>query len=336
MEEPLSDFSAFPEEERLRLVKLVRRWGSATTDAVLNPAMRIFQHPSFEGFISYRQESQCLIVFGDPISAETDRAPLAEAFHLFAENLGKSVIYIAASASFARWAIQQVCNTLIECIEELVFDPSCDPRKYGGDHASLVRRKVKQAVHEGVVVREYLTGDAHVEEAIEQVKERWLRARRGPQFHISNVYPFSDRFGKRWFYAQQGDQAIGVVFLNQLQAQEGWLLNHLMVVPEAPHGTSELLVTSAFEALGKEGCRFATVGVVPARAIGEIVGLNPIFCWILRQVFKLIKNAAHLGGLNTFWNKFHPQKKPSYLLFSQKQIGLRTLISLRRILDQKQ
>lgn len=314
--------------ERSLIVDMVRRWGGATTDAVLDPSMQYFTIPNISGMIGYRVKSRCAIVFGDPICAETDRGVLAEAFHRHMDKQGNSVVYIAASQDYAYWAIKHVCHTLVEFGEELTLDPSCDPRKNTGTYGSLVRRKVKQAIREGVTVHEHLTIDPGIERAMEGVGEEWLKSRKGPQIHISDIYLFDDRAGKRWFYAKKGDTIVGTISLNQLQARKGWLMNHLMITDEAPNGTPELLVVSALEALDKEGCRYTTVGMVAVSQLGEIIGLSKFSTWVARTGFKVAKKVAHLDGLNTFWGKYHPKSQPSYVLCSRNRIGVRELIAL--------
>src|SRR5205085_1796166 len=124
---------------------------------------------------------------------------LVQAFHLFGQNRFKNIIYLSASEKFAKWAIQSHCKTLIEYGEEVFLDPHCNPKDKQGAHASLVRRKVRQAQNSGVIINEYLPYDAKIEKEIEQTGIDWLKSRRGPQVHISNVRVFDNRMGKRWF-----------------------------------------------------------------------------------------------------------------------------------------
>ncbi len=322
------DSQDFAQEDRSRIVELVRKWGGSTTDAVLDPANRYFSAPGIPGVIGYRTELGNFTVFGDPICPQEEKARLSSAFHKFAEEQGMGVIYIAASQVFAKWAIQNVSDVSIAFGEELSLEPANDPRKYPGDSGSLVRRKVKHAGNAGVTVHEYLGNDLNLEQSIKEVGVLWLKTRHRMQIHISNIHLFEDRLGKRWFYAKQGERIVGTVTLNQLQEKEGCHMNHLMVTPDAPHGTSEFLVVSALEALAKDHCKVATVGMVSTKSLGEIVGLNPFSTWLARSVFALARRFAHLDGLNTFWSKFHPKSAPSYLLFSKHTIGYRELISL--------
>ncbi len=319
---------------REQIVELVRKWGGSTTDAALDPRMLSFTVPHVSGFISYRLACGCAIVFGDPICAPSDQSALTQAFHRSMQELGKRVIYIAASPIFADWASPQECKCLIEFGQELILDPSRDPSKNTGTYGSLVRRKVKAALRDEVKIQEYLdTGDTALEQEIEQVGDQWLASRRGPQVHISDVYLFQDRVGKRWFYATKGESIVGVLCLNRLEEQQGWLLNHLMITLDAPTGTSELLITTVLDILNQEGCRYVTVGMVTIGQLGKIVGLSPLFEWLARKLFKLVSKVTRIDGLNTFWGKFQPTGRPSYLLFSEKTIGLKELFALKQALS---
>jgi lysylphosphatidylglycerol synthetase-like protein (DUF2156 family) len=320
-------------EDRQTIIQLVRRFAGATTDAILDPTMQFFSIPHVEGFISYRIEAKVAIVFGDPTCTQENLKPLTQAFHTYIETLCKNVVYISTSQVFAHWAIGHACGLMLELCEELILNPLNNPYDQPGTHGSLVRRKVKRALREGVSFHEYTGSDLQIEQEIEAVGELWLKGRTGPQFHISNVYPFQDRLGKRWFYARKDGEMVGVIMLNELQASNGWLMNHLMTVENAPTGTSELLVISTLAALRSEGCSFTTVGFAPAKQLGEIIGLNKLTTWFSRQLFNLAKKAGKLDGLNMFWGKFQPERRPSYLLFYKNSLGLREMLALRRALN---
>lgn len=318
---------------RLSLVQMVRKWGGSTADAVLDKAMQAFQYPGIEGFIGYRVEMGCAICFGDPICPPEVRENLARAFHDFTEKQGYRVIYIAASQNYAHWTIAHICGGIIEFGKELIFTPPVDPRKSTGPHASLVRRKTKQAIRENVTIHEYIPYDPSIENAIEEVKTLWLKARTGIQVHISNVHLFTDALGKRWFYAKHQNRVIGVIALNHMQNRSGWLLNHLMVIPGAPNGVPELLMATVLETLEKEGCLFATVGSIAAEYLGEIKGLSDLSTKMAHFIFGIASKVIKLDRLGTFWGKFLPTHEPSYLIFSHKKIGLRELLSLQRAMN---
>ncbi|WP_068469308.1 DUF2156 domain-containing protein [Candidatus Protochlamydia phocaeensis] len=316
-----------------QVLEYLRKWGGSTSDAILDPATQTFSLPAIQGLIGYRIKAGCAIVFGEPVCAPSALPTLVPAFHLYCRQNGWPVIYIIASKNFADWALQYVCKAKIEFGEEICIDPHSDPRSHEGVNGSLVRRKVRHALKEGMTVQEYTTPDPKLEKAIEEVGVAWLKGRRGPQFHISHIHLFENRPGKRWFYARQNDQITGVAILNQLQAKNGWLLNHLMFKPTASHGTPELLVVTVLEALSKENCSYVTFGAVPSRHLGEIVGLSPFAAWIARQTYNAVRGIFHLDGRKKFWEKFHPSSQTSYVLFSEPKIGFREITALLKALN---
>lgn len=319
--------------ERTLLVKNVRLWGGATSAAILDPTCKIFETPGIEGLIGYRDEMGCAIVFGDPLCPPENLLNLTQAFHLHCREQNRNIVYVSATKAFVQQVMGNLCYALVEFGEELTVDPHSDPRERHGNDASLVRRKVRHALHEGTTVTEYLLPNLEIEHAIEEVGHSWLKSRHGPQIYTTHVRLFEDRFGKRWFYAKQHDHIIGVLLLNQLQGLQGWLLNHVMFTPEAPHGTPEFLVVAALEALRREGCHYVTFGSVPREHLGEISGMGKFSQWMTHRAFDTMKKIFHLDGRKKFWAKFHPQSHPLYLLFSHPGVDIREVVGLIRALN---
>lgn len=319
--------------DREKVVKLIRQWGGLTTDALLDDQCTYFSMPEVEGLIGYRVVSGCGVVFGDPVCSPDDVPLLAQAFHRFCCDQKIQTVYLMASEPFSKWALQNISKAAVQYGEELSLNPQNDPRKNHGTQASLVRRKVKHALKEGTTVKEHLLRDMAIEQEMEVSVLAWLQARRGPQVHISKVHLFDDHFGKRWFYAQKDGKIVGILVINQLQAKNGWLLNHLMITPEAPHGTPELLVVSALETLGKEGCKYVTFGAAPQTSLGQITGLSGISSWMARVIYQAAYRIFHLKGHKMFWGKFHPETEPSYLLFSRPKIGLKEIRALMHTMN---
>lgn len=332
----ISELTTLSDQEtrqREQIVACVRKYGGAASDAILDPACKIFQSPNIEGVIGYRSEGTSLIAFGDPAAKKEDKIALAKVFNDFALDQGKTVIYIAASHDFAEEMLKNLCKVSVEFGTELDYDPTNDPRKLTGTQASLVRRKVRHALHDGVECHEYMGDDPKIEKELEQVADAWLKGRRGLQVYISHIRLFDDPQGKRWFYAKQGGRIIGVLMLHQLQAYRGWLINRLMITPDAAHGTPELLVVTALDSLRLEDCPFATFGAVSGDHLGKIEGLGKFSKAILMFTFKVTKSLFHLEGHMKFWGKFHPISKPSYLLFSKSNVSISELSSLMKALN---
>lgn len=320
-------------EQRNRLVEMVRRWGGLASDAILDPACHYYSDPNFDGFIGYRFDGQAAVALGDPVCPSGNTDALVSSFHRHCRGKGWRCLYISTSEEFARWAIARECSALIKFGDEFYLDPHCDPRSKTGTHGSLVRRKVRHAQHEGVVVEEYTIADEKMEEAIDQVGARWLESRKGPQIHISHMRLFNDKQGKRWFYAKRGDQIIGTAVLNRLEKNDGWLLNHIIFTPDAPGGTPELLVVEALEAAAKTGSHYVTFGNSTTSQLGETIGLGTFSTYLARWGFKAANKIFHLAGHKMFWDKFNPESRPSFLLFTEPKIGFKELLALKKALN---
>jgi lysylphosphatidylglycerol synthetase-like protein (DUF2156 family) len=312
--------------QRQRVIECVRRYGGAASAAVLDPANTIFSYSDIDGLIGYRVEWGCAVVFGDPVCAIADRPALTEAFHRYCDNQQLNVIYVTASASFTDWALNHVCHAAIQFGEELSLDPQIDPRDRTGVYASLVRRKVKHALKSGVTASEYLEPQSELQQAMEHVGEEWLKSRRGPQLYISHVHLFDEPYGKRWFYTEHEGKIVGIVVLNELR-------DRLMMTPDAPNGTPELLVITALNAAREAGSSYVTFGAVPLESVGDLKGVGQITSWLTKHGFKLARKVFNLEGRKKFWEKFHPECEASYLLFGRKHIGIRDIGALMRALN---
>jgi lysylphosphatidylglycerol synthetase-like protein (DUF2156 family) len=318
---------------RQNLVKLIRKWGDVNTDALLEETCRVFSTPEIEGFIGYKIESSNAVVFGDPICSPSDKPLLAQAFDAECKKKKLNVVYTIVSQDFAKWSSENHSSIAVEFGTKFVFDPHNNPAYNSGSKGVLVRKKVKNALKNGVVVKEYLGDDPSIEKQIEQLANDWVQKRQGPQIYLCQVTLFKDRYGKRWFYATKNGQIVGLLLLNELQAQGGWLLNNVMMINDAPKGLSELLIISTLEILDKEGCRFVLAGPVPSKELGKIIGVGGFRSTLIRMMFKLARRIFQLDGHATFWGKFQPQYESSFLLFPHKNLRFSSIKALMKALN---
>lgn len=318
-------------EKDLQIAECVRSWGGSASIALLDPSCRIFKIEGIRGIIGYRLALGCAVVFGDPLCAEEEQEKLALAFKAHCETLGWGMIYVTASLKFADIAMKSLSGSVMEAAEELFCDPSHDPLR--GAKGRLLRGKVRQALRHGLVIEEYLDRDPLLEKQIEDVGVSWLASRKGPQIYLADVHLFRERIGKRWFYAKKGDDILGVLLLSELRAKRGWLVQLVMVKPEAPNGTSELLVTKVIECLREENCHFLAFGIAQIESLGEVIGLGKVSTWLARFVFKTSKKVFSLDGRRKYWQKFQPSADRSLIVFGTPKIGIRQIIAMMRALN---
>ena len=324
-----------PQISKEHLLEWVRSYGEDNSDAVLSPGIRTFSSPVISGFIGYRQVGEVAIVFGDPVAQEADKFSLASKFHAFCKQQKFGLIFVAASASFRDAVFPSLCSISLEFGEKCFFNPQDNPYDHHGDRGSLVRRKVRRAKGMGVTVHEYVEACAETETALENVVTGWLASRKGRQIYLSAIALFSYRAGKRWFYAKAQEKVIGVLVLNRIEARSGWLLNHVMTVPEAPSGTSEALIIFALETVAKEGCEFVTVGSVPKSSLQSVQGIRGVIQLFVSGLYRILVKTLNLMRLREFWSKFEPKAEPSLLLLGDVPFSLKALLSLLKGLHMK-
>jgi len=329
-QEFLNEVSA---DHRLLLVEQVRRWGDVNTNAVLDSKCKLFTVPHINGLIAYRIESDCAIIFGDPLCAPEDQIPLTEAFNTFCKENDLSVIFTMISQGFANLSINRFGSVLIQFGHKLVLNPQEDPFEKTGTHAGLVRRKVRRAINEGIIIHEYTDENLEIENTMQAIGKKWLSGRSGPQIYIARLNLFNDREGKRWFYATKDNQIVGLLVLNRIEAHSSWLLNNLIITDDVPPGVSELLITNVLDILRIEGCERVIVGPVTADTIENINGLNSVSAFFVRAFFNTTKLFFRLDKQTMFWDKFDPKMEPSYLMFDK--VNLRTVRALLRAMNVK-
>ena len=98
---------SFEIENGQRLVSpYIQQWGRAPSIAVLDSACKIFTTPEVDGIIGYRDESGCILVFGDPLCNPQNLPHLVESFHKHFTEQKKTIIYLLVSEQFKKWAFE--------------------------------------------------------------------------------------------------------------------------------------------------------------------------------------------------------------------------------------
>lgn len=329
------DLGAAPARESSvgrEVAELVIRYGGPVASGLLDPRVQVFRAPGIDGVIGYRRSWGCAVAIGDPVCAPDDSTRLAEAFRAFCRERGWSTMYAVAGPAFAEQAVARGC-AVVEFGEELILDPRRDPQ--AGGKGRELRKKVSHAKREGASAREYMPGEFGRNRALEKEMEdcvaEWLRGRSGPQIYMAGVKLFEAREGRRWFYATAGDRVVGVLAMLRMEARQGYLLEHLLAVPDAPTGTTELLGATGLAALGADGCGFATFGPAPAAHLGAIHNLGKASEAIARRVYDSAASVFHLDARTRYRRKFQiARTEPAYVVCDPARVGVREIVGVLR------
>jgi aspartyl-tRNA synthetase len=319
------------DDRTLALVRAFTKWGTFSSIAALDSKYLIFTSENIEGCIGYQVHHGKAVITGSPLCPPEAIPHIMEAFLLFCQENGWKCVCTAAAGPFAEWAFQNCYPNRIETTDEFVLDPFAEPTK--GSKGRSLRNKINLAQKAGITIHEYCGEDPLFEEKLEECAKGWLSGRRGPQIHLMKAELFGLRLGRRWFYAQKGDDIIAVTFIQKAEAHGGWILPMLMPLQTAPKGCSEFLVFRILEQLKKEECRALVIGATQKDKVGEMVGTYFFSRLFIRFLFNTSAHLFGLGKRRHFWKKFRPEKAPSYLMFENSRVSYREMLAIFKTLN---
>ena len=157
--------------------------------------------------------------------------------------------------------------------------------------------------------------------------EAWLAHQHLPPLHFL-VEPdlLGNLLDRRVFVAERAGTTAGYLLLSPIPARAGWLVEQIIRRPDAPNGTTELLVDAAMRAAAADHSAYVTLGVAPlssrAGPPGGGVWLRMALAWARAHG----RRFYNFGGLESFKAKFRPEGwEPAWLLANDRSIGPRHL-----------
>lgn len=313
--------------DKVKINGLFIQYGSAAAEAMLDFPYHIFQLPDSIGVILYRIEYHCAIVIGDPICPSEEVERITRAFFHYCTESKLKIIFITVSEKFKNWALNHFCQISIEVCEEYVINPQIDI--FSNSHR--MRHRVNDAIKHGITFHEYIPFSADIEKSIKEVGQKWQKKIKGPHLYLGHLNFFESYEGRRWFYTQEDEKITSMAMLCGLDSRQGWLLKFLTTIPEASHFTSEFLMASVLDTLKKENCSFLSKGMLPKEALGQIKGLSSFSSFFAKKIYRCIARVCKFKKRREYWQRYHPQTSPSYLLFSESSIGINEIRALIKV-----
>ena len=285
------------------------------------PGVRLWSCPKGEGAIGFNDFGKVWLVPGDPLASADNQAAVAERFLRAARAQGRSVGFIPASERFAKHS-SQVGLRAVKIGSAPYFDlATWAPR---GDRAKKARAGVNQARRAGVRVSRVVRIDEMLIKETVCLCKSWLKTRRSPTKFgwLFAVDLFKDSEQKKYFTARDPTgRLVGFLAASPIPAREGWYLEDVLRLPEAPNGTAALLVVEALEALKRDGAKLATLGTAPMAMEGTL-DASIHHCAKLSRVTRVVSTVFavfyNFAGVRRFKAKFAPSWWESeYILVSR-------------------
>lgn len=270
------------------------------------PGALLWSTPDVDGAIIYGEFGRVWLAAGDPLAPLEDMAELARQFAAFARTRDRVVAFVPSSAAFASMVVPDDF-TAVKVGASPYFDlQTWNPR---GDSAKKMRAGVNQARRAGVVV-EMVAVDELLKKETAQLCLDWLGSRRTATTFgwLIALDPFLHSEYKKYFAARVNGKLVGFLAASPIPARKGWYLEDVLREPDAPHGTSTLLVVEALAKLKAEGAALATLGTSPLTADGpnDLPTEHRVVSHALAVASRRLGGFYNFEGLRRFKGKFVP------------------------------
>ncbi len=298
----LADSSVSSARDALR--RALRAFGyNATSFQLLERDFRIWQD-GHGHVVAYVDTGGAWVAGGEPLAPESLVHDVAEQFLDAAQASGKRAAFFATDGRLV--ASPRFHRLLLG--EQPVWDPRLWDETLAG--ARSLRAQLRRAQHKGVVVRQVSSSDVSqgstLRHAIDALVARWKASRAMAEMgFLVRVEPLLNVDERLVFVAERDGQVVGLLSMAPVYAREGWLFEDLLRDPNAPNGTTELLVDAGMRAAAARNSRWATLGLAPLA--------GPVTPW-LKRVRTLATPFFNFRGLQTFKTKLRPQSWESIWL----------------------
>ncbi|NOU34364.1 MAG: DUF2156 domain-containing protein [Polyangiaceae bacterium] len=283
--------------ERPRVLELVRRHGwNATAFQTLESGYSYF-FPGDDACVAYVDTGRAWVAAGAPLAAPERLVESVGAFTAAARERGRRCAFfgieermkVAASGELSSMPIGE--------------QPVWNPQEWDDvlSRRRSLREQLRRGRAKGVRIRKVTAAELSggpTQRAIGAASRQWLASRRmAPLQFLVKVEPFAFPAERACFVAEQAGRLVGFAGVVPVPAREGWFLEDLVRVPDAPQGTSELLVDAFMHWSGALGCRWVTLGLAPLA--GPVPGA-------LRFARRLSTSLYDFEGLRAFKAKLEP------------------------------
>jgi phosphatidylglycerol lysyltransferase len=243
--------------------ELVMQHGwNATAYQILNPGIDHWFSQQYEAVAGYTRRSQFLLAAGAPICSLDVLPQVVREFEEFAASLNCKVCYVCAAERLRTILETSPEHSTIAIGAEPVWDPHHWPAIV--EQRRSLRAQLHRAKNKGVVIGFADARECRNNPDLHETLREWVESRCLPPLHFltepETLQGESD--GRRVLIATRDNRAVAFLVASPVVARNGYLIEQIARSPRAPNGTSELLIDTAMRFFIKEGCTYATLGLV--------------------------------------------------------------------------
>jgi phosphatidylglycerol lysyltransferase len=310
---------AQPSFETVRALVLCHGWNS-TAYQILNPGIHHWLNADASAAAGYIERSGFLLVAGAPVCDVSALSDVVREFEAFARERHCRVCYVCAAERMRKVLAGSGNHSSVIIGAQPVWDPRDWARIVEGK-ASL-RGQIQRARNKGVEVGEIPVSEGCLNDELRGTLKAWLASRALPPMRFL-VEPNALELcapDRVLLAARRKTKIVAFLLASPVAARNGYLIEQVARLPDAPNGTNELLIHAAMKLFGERGYEYATLGLVAlAEKARDGIRTNP--GW-LRAMMTMARRHANrfynFEGLENFRTKMNPQRwEPVYAISNE-------------------
>ena len=302
-------------------------WNS-TAYQILNPGMWLWFNEDESAVVGYQRRGGYFLAAGAPVCAAERTAAVTAEFEAFAERQKSRVCYVCAGERLRESFAASPEHSVVALGAQPVWQPRDWAPMIKG-HASL-RAQLQRARNKGVWIEEMDPTIAASDPELDHILKEWLAQRRLPPMHFL-VEPevlrgeVEDRVV---LVATRHDKAIAYLVASPIAARKGYLIEEIARLPDAPNGTTELLIDTAMRRFAADDREYVTLGLVALAR--NVFRESPFWLRSLMYFARAHANRFYnFRGLEYFRTKMQPAAwETIYLISREHRFSLRTLYAV--------
>ena len=308
---------------------LIMAYGrNATAYQILNPGIAHWFSGSGDALVGYVSSGGWILVAGEPVCAPRGLAGAIAEFEAFARGKRCHVCYVLAAEPIRKLLADSGSHAVIAIGAQPVWNPAVWPCQVRAKRS--FRAQLHRSLNKGVYVEVVQAAAWAQNPEIRRTLLEWLDSRRlPPMYFLVEPEVLSGVVDDRLLLvARREGRVIAFLVASPVAASNGYLIEELARSPHAPNGTSELLIDAAMERFAKEGCEYATMGLV-ALASGTTQS-NPLWLRWLMSVARAHANRFYnFRGLERFRTKMNPASwERLYAISNEKRFSPQALYAM--------
>lgn len=317
------------DHESARELVLHYGWNS-TCFQIVNPGMEYWFGEDGESVVAYVTTKHARVVAGAPVCSAASLSEIVVKFENESAEIGKNVCYFGAEERLENLCRDSAGHSKVLLGAQPVWHPANWPDAVKRKRS--LRAQLNRAANKGVEISEWPIDRAKDNPLLWACLQEWLDTKGLPPLSFM-IEPSTLRHldGRRVFIAERGERVVAFLVLSPIPTRSGWLTEQFPHTNDAPNGTIELMIDSAFRRLAEDGAQYVTLGLSPLSERARIEAFeNPM--WLRAFLAWMRKHGQrfyNFDGLDAFKAKMSPEYwEPIFAISNEPDFSRRTLFSI--------